>query len=163
VVYGPGNQANMLSLVRAIDRRRFFLIGRNENIKSLISLKNLVAAVQHLIQIPVRGAEVYYLTDAQSYSVADIARMISDVLRHERGISSLPYPLARAAAIGGDLFTRITAKSFPLTTARLKALLETTHFSSSKLQSAGFVHPQTTREGLKEMVDWYLTEKSTPG
>jgi nucleoside-diphosphate-sugar epimerase len=162
VVYGPGNQANMLSLVEAIDRRRFFLIGRNENVKSLISLKNLVAAVQHLIERPLRGAEVYYLTDLESYSVAHIARMIGEIFGRERGIPSLPSTLARGAAVGGDLFTRITGKNFPLTSSRLKALLETTHFSSAKLQSTGFVHPQTTRDGLKEMVDWYLTQKSTP-
>ena len=40
----------------------------------------------------------------------------------------------------------------PLTTARLRALDETSDFSSDDLVAAGFQHPQTTRQGLEELV-----------
>jgi nucleoside-diphosphate-sugar epimerase len=162
VVYGPGNQANMLSLVEAIHRRRFFLIGRNENIKSLISLKNLVAAVAHLLTVPFRGCELFYLTDRESYSVSRIASMVAEILGRSPKLPALPYPLAKAVAAGGDLFTSVTSRNFPLTSSRLRALKESTHFSSKKLQSTGFVHAQSTREGLEEMVAWYLAQKSDP-
>jgi hypothetical protein len=33
--------------------------------------------------------------------------------------------------------------------------LETTHFSCEKLLKSGFIHPQSTDEGLAEMVGWY--------
>lgn len=55
----------------------------------------------------------------------------------------------------GDPFSKATGQNFPLTSSRLKALLETTHFLCEKLLSTGFRHPQTTEEGLEEMVEWY--------
>ena len=36
----------------------------------------------------------------------------------------------------------------------LEAIRETTMFPCDKLIAAGFVHPQTTREGIAEMVTW---------
>jgi nucleoside-diphosphate-sugar epimerase len=150
----------MLSLVQAIHRRRFFLIGRNENVKSLISLKNLVAAVAHLIELPIQGCELFYLTDRESYSVSRIASMVAEILGCPGKLPSMPYPLAKAAALGGDLFTSVTGRDFPLTSSRLRALKESTLFSSAKLQSTGFIHPQSTRDGLEEMVRWYLAARA---
>lgn len=156
VVYGPGNQANMLSFVDAIHGGRFFLVGKNQNVKSLISLRNLVAAVSHLLAQPDQGTEVFYLTDKVSYSVAQLAGMIQELLNLKRRVRSLPLPLAKCGALFGDALARTFHQDFPLTTGRLNALLENTHFSSEKLQKTGFIHPQTTREGLEEMVSWYL-------
>src|SRR5207248_2501768 len=127
VVYGPGNQANMLSLVDAIDRGRFFLIGKNDNVKSLISLRNLVAAVNHLLSTPLLGTHVFYLTDRESLSVTQIAGTLAEILQRDRPPRRLPLSLAKSAAFFGDLFIRLTEKPFPLTSLRLKALLENTH------------------------------------
>jgi nucleoside-diphosphate-sugar epimerase len=158
VVYGAGNGANMLSLMDAIYRRRFFLIGTSENIKSLISVRNLVAAVDHLLTLSFSGTHLFYLTDKENYSVAQIARMILDILKRKDSLRSVPIPFAKSAALLGDAFVRLTGKDFPLTSNRLKALCENTNFSCAKLRETGFVHPQTTRQGLEEMVNWYLSD-----
>lgn len=160
VVYGRGNQANILSLIEAIHRGRFFLVGRNENIKSMISLKNLTSAVNHLLSIPFSGTHMFYLTDKESFSVAQIAAMIAQSLGRSKQIRSMPLAAAKAGALAGDAFVRVTGRDFPLTSNRLRALLENTHFSCAKLQATGFVHPQTTREGLDEMVKWYLSTRN---
>ena len=156
VVYGPGNQANMFSFVDGICRGRFFLVGKNDNIKSLISIRNLMAAVNHVLGLPLRGTELFYVTDKESYSVAQLASMIEALLDSRRRVRTLPVMVARSAALFGNAITSVTGRNFPITTNRLKALLETTHFSSEKLQRTGFVHPQSTQDGLKEMIDWYL-------
>ncbi|MGV3771820.1 MAG: NAD-dependent epimerase/dehydratase family protein [Verrucomicrobiales bacterium] len=174
VVYGPGNQANILSLIKAVEKNRFFFVGKNNNVKSLVSLNNLTAAITFLVgkmsvpaesAIPVhatqkeRGSvEVYYLVDKESYSVAAIADMIQKGLGKQGRIRSLPLPVAQAGALAGDVFTRVTGKDFPLTSNRLRALLESTHFSSKKLEQAGFVHPETTEEGLARMIQWHRSE-----
>jgi GlcNAc-P-P-Und epimerase len=183
VVYGPGNTANLFSMVDALARGRFCLVGRNDNIKSLVSLKNLCAAVVHLSPQMKPGVEVYNLVDEQSYSVRELASMMARLLGvkwngssedggqrtegrgrwTEDGLRSsvfrlprsLPLPVAKGIAWFGDAFTRLTGKSFPLTTSRLEALLETTHFSCEKLLATGFRHPQSTEEGIGEMVRWY--------
>jgi hypothetical protein len=52
----------------------------------------------------------------------------------------------------GDLIENVTGRGFPLTTARLRAIRETSVFPCNKLVAAGFAHPQTTREGLAEVL-----------
>lgn len=155
VVYGPGNTANLFSFVKAIARGRIFLVGNNDNIKSVISIRNLCAAVDHLLCRMSHGAEIFNLVDPRNYSVRELVAMIARALNmgwHER---SIPLPVAQVVASAGDLFMRITHRDFPLTSSRLNALLETTHFSCVKLLETGFRHPQTTEEGLRELATWY--------
>ena len=66
----------------------------------------------------------------------------------------IPKGLASPLAIVGDMATAVTGRGFPLTTQRLKALLEASVFPCDKLVAAGFRHPQTTREGPLEMLAW---------
>lgn len=160
VIYGPGNTANVFSMVRGIDRGQFFLIGRNDNVKSLVSIGNVVAAVAHLLRDPKPGVHVYNLVDRESFSVRQIAEMVATELGRPGPVRSIWPALAWLGAETGELCRRWTGRSLPLTRSRLKAMQETTHFSAEKLMSTGFVHPQTTQEGLREMVAWYLSAKA---
>ncbi|MBI5800781.1 MAG: NAD-dependent epimerase/dehydratase family protein [Verrucomicrobia bacterium] len=155
VVYGPGNTANLFAVVDAIARGRFFFAGRNDNIKSLVAVRNVVAAVEHLAARMQPGVELFYLVDRESFSVQEIAAMIARALGRDSGIRSLPVPLLRAGAVAGDVVERMTGMKSPLTSRRLAALLEETHFTSAKLVGTGFTHPVTTEAGLAEMVAWY--------
>lgn len=155
VVYGPGNTANIFSMVQAIDRGLFFLAGKNDNVKSIVSLANACAAVSFLITRAQPGTQIYHLVDRESYPVCQLATMIARQLGRSRPPRTLPLPLVRSAALAGDWVKRLTDKNPPLNSARLRALLETTHFSATKLLEAGFVHPQSTEEGLADMIRWY--------
>ena len=54
----------------------------------------------------------------------------------------------------GDVIETLSGRDFPLTTARLRAIRETSVFPCDKLLAAGFQHPQSTRDGLAEMLAW---------
>ena len=66
-------------------------------------------------------------------------------------------PLARLGALGGDIAGLILRRPALLNSRRLAAMLETTVFPPGKLIARGFVHPQETETGIKELVTW-LTE-----
>jgi nucleoside-diphosphate-sugar epimerase len=155
VVYGPGTTANIFAMVRAIDRGRFFLAGENANVKSLVAIRNVTGAVVHLLPQMAAGCEVYHLVDRSSHSVREIAGIIARLLGRSASPRTLPLPVLRLAASVGDLFARAGIEVLPISSSRLKALIETTHFSADKLRASGFVHPQTTEEGLAELVQWY--------
>ena len=86
------------------------------------------------------------------------ARLLADLAATIAELGGAPSPravpelIARLAAPVGDLITKFTGRDFPMTTARLRALHEQSIFPSDKLAAAGFQHPQTTREGLAEML-----------
>ena len=152
-VYGPGNEANLTAFVRRILVGKPCLIGRGETRKSVVSLANLCEAIEFAATTAEPGCEVFNVSDRETPSLAELAGLIAE-LADTSPPKRIPRWLARLAAPIGDVIETMTARDFPLTTARLKAIEETTIFPSDKLVAAGFVHPQTTREGLAEMIAW---------
>lgn len=151
VVYGPGNEGNIAAMVEGIDRGRFCLVGANTNRKALVSLRNLAAAVRHLAEQKSAGCETYFVTDAETLSVREIAEAAAALLGGRR-VPTIPPAAARLLAGIGDVFGRITGRTFPINGSRLRALLEETDFRCGKLVGTGFRHPQTFREGMREMI-----------
>jgi nucleoside-diphosphate-sugar epimerase len=142
-------------MVQAIDRGCFFLVGEGHNIKSVVSLNNVCAATLFLLERMQSGIEVCNIVDPQSFAMRDLAQMMAQLLGVAWHNRSLPVPIAKALGIFGDIVTRMLKIDFPLTSDRVAAMTETTHFSCEKLIQAGFRHPQTTIEGLREMIAWY--------
>lgn len=152
-VYGPGNEANLAAFVRQILRGKPCLIGAGDTRKSIVSRTNLTAAIEFALATAVAGCTVYSVSDPNTPTLAELAAMIADL----GGVGPprrIPAALAAALAPVGDVIERLTGRSFPLSSARLHAIRETTVFPCDRLVNAGFRHPQTTREGLAEMVDW---------
>ena len=153
VVYGAGNMANIDAMVQAIRRGRFFLVGQSRNIKTIVSVKNVVSATRHLLGDMKEGkCEVYNFADAKSYSIRELDRMVRARFGKKGNSPTIPLLVGRLAAGFGDALYAATGKSFPINSSRLRALTESTHFSCEKLLATGFAHPQTTDAGLAELL-----------
>jgi len=152
-VYGPGNEANLAAFVRQILGGKPCLIGAGDTRKSIVSRTNLVAAIEFALVTTAAGCTVYSVSDPDTPTLAELAAVIAEL----GGVGPprrIPAALAAAVAPVGDAVEWLTGRPFPLTTARLRAIRETTVFPCDTLMAAGFCHPQTTREGLAEMVAW---------
>ena len=152
-VYGPGNEANLAAFVRQIIAGKPCLIGRGETRKSVVSRTNLAAAIAFAAGAARPGCEVYNVSDRETFSLAELAGLIAD-LAAAPPPRRIPALLATVAAPLGDMIESVTGRDFPLTSSRLKAIRETSIFPCDKLVAAGFEHPQSTREGLAEMLVW---------
>jgi nucleoside-diphosphate-sugar epimerase len=150
-VYGPGNEANLAAFVRQVIAGRPCLVGSGRVRKSVVSVGNVVAAIEFAAGRVEPGCTVFTVTDPATLSLRDLATLIAE-LAGSPPPRSIPRLLAQCAAPVGDLVAAITGREMPLTTARLRALDEASDFSSDDLVAAGFQHPQTTREGLEELV-----------
>ena len=151
VVYGPGNEGNIAAMLEGIARGRFCLVGPNANRKALVSLPNLAAAVRFLTDAAVPGCETYFITDAEIRSVREIAETAAALLGRRR-VPTIPLAAGRCLARAGDIYGRLTGRTFPINSSRLQALLEETDFRCGKLLAAGFRHPQTFDEGMRELI-----------
>lgn len=159
VLYGPRITHNFYSFIDAIARRKFFFVGRNENIKSIVSIRNLCAAIHHAAHQTKENFLVYNLTDPKSFSVREIANMLA-LMFDVRPPSTLPVFVGRFLAKCGSIAEATLKMRMPLTLARLNALTEESNFSCKKIMNAGFIHPQNTWEGFAELVEWYrITQK----
>ena len=158
-VYGPGNQANLAAFARQILAGWPALVGAGAARKSVVSRTNLAAAIEFAAErlraggTAAGGCETFAVSDADTFSLAALAALIAE-LGHARPPRRIPDVVADAIAPVGDLVSRAVGREFPLTSARLRALREASEFPSDPLVAAGFVHPQSTRDGVGEMLDW---------
>jgi len=155
-VYGPGNEANLAAFVRQILSGRPCLVGRGDTRKSVVSRTNLAAAIEFAAASrgEVLGREslqVFNVSDRDTHSLAELAGLIAEIAGAPPP-RRIPAAVAGCLASVGDTATWVTGRDFPLTSARLRAIRETSIFPCDKLVAAGFRHPQSTREGLAELV-----------
>lgn len=155
-VYGPGNEANLAAFVRQIIAGKPCLIGRGDTQKSIVSRTNLAAAIAFAAKTARPGCEVFNVSDRETLSLRELANLVA-TLAHAPPPRSIPGPLAGLVAPLGNVFETLTGRDFPLTTSRLRSIRETSIFPCDKLVAAGYVHPQSTREGLTEMLAWLTT------
>lgn len=152
-VYGAGNEANLAAFVRQILRGQPCFVGDGSVRKSVVSRKNLAAAIEFVLTEDRLGCEVYNVSDAETVSLRELASLIADVARARRP-RSIPKGAAIAVAAIGDVVEWLTNYKFPLTTARLRTLCEESFFPSDKLIAKGFRHAESLQTGIAELVAW---------
>lgn len=162
VIYGPRNKANVSAMVKAIDKQRFFLPDGGKNIKSLVSIGNVVAAVAHFLGKSSEACETYNLVDSRSYTVREFSSLIAGALGKNYTPASIPAALLVLPAFFGDIAARI-GLGFPLTSSRLKALTEQTWFTGAKLERSGFHPPESTELAVSMLIEWYRSSSQNPG
>jgi nucleoside-diphosphate-sugar epimerase len=64
----------------------------------------------------------------------------------------IPKWLGLIASYGFDIMSKLTGKTFPVSSVRIQKFCANTTFNTEKLQSTGFVPPYTLEEGLKRTI-----------
>lgn len=156
VVFGPGNVANMYSLIRQIDSGLFARVGPGRNRKSMAYVENLVAATLHLTDPwPEASVSRYNYVDKPDLTSAQICETISAALGRGAGLR-IPLGLAMSAAMPFDAAARLLRRNFPISRARiLKLASSETTFDSGRILKDGFKPGIDLRDGLRRMVEWY--------
>ncbi len=158
VVFGPHNFANMFRLIDSIFHKRFILVGKGDNIKSVAYVENLVAATLFAMQKLRSGIEVVNYSDEPHKT----SKQIADIIRAELGKKPLgfhlPLNLIYAFAYPIDVVAKLTKINFPITANRIKKFASPTTHGSKKVRDLGFKQQFSIEDGLKNMVRWYLDE-----
>jgi nucleoside-diphosphate-sugar epimerase len=159
VTFGPRNFANMYTLIRQINRRRFFPVGDGRNIKSLSYVENIVEATMHVWSRPPGAAhEVYNYIDKPDLTSRQIADQVYTSLGRRPPRAHVPLGLACAAAFPFDAAIKLTGRNLPISSARIRKLCTQTRYESDKILATGYTPRVTLREGIDRMVKWYLRE-----
>lgn len=156
VVYGPGNKGNIYRMIDAIAKRRFLLIGRGANKRSMIYVGNVVdAAIAVAFREEADGA-VFIVTDSEDYSVLELYRTILELLGIRPLPLRVPLPIARVAATAFNLAGRMVGKELPYNSRVLSRLTSSLTFSSKQIEdTVGFRPACDLREGMAKTVRWY--------
>ncbi|MEI6050832.1 MAG: NAD-dependent epimerase/dehydratase family protein [Bacteroidota bacterium] len=143
LVYGNGVKANMLNIIKLVDRLPVLPFGTVNNKRSFTYVGNLVAFIDRIIEK--RASGLFIAKDKDSLSTSELVQLISKYLGKKVILIRIP-----------GIFLSIGALFLPKIFNRLYGSLE---FDNSKtLELLDFQPPYTTNEGIKEMVGAYLVK-----
>ncbi|MGC9455844.1 MAG: NAD-dependent epimerase/dehydratase family protein [Phycisphaerae bacterium] len=163
LIFGEGNFANMYSLIRQIDRGRFFHFGPKDTIKAVAYVGNIIRATAQWVERMPAGVTIHNYVDKPDLTVDEMVTVISDALGRKRPKKRFPLWLGVAAGKMFDLASKVTGKPLRVSSARVKKLATSTRFAADRIRQAGFEPEFSIEQGLRSMTAWYLRQKELHG
>jgi len=149
LIYGPGAKANLLSLIKACDRRLPLPLGLIKNKRSLIYLGNLADAMIRVLEADGLSGELFLVSDGDAISTPELVRRISRALGKSPRLIPIPVLILRLAGV-------LTGKSDVID--RLTGSLE---IDDSKIrQRLGWTPPFNMLQGLEQTAAWFNDQES---
>jgi nucleoside-diphosphate-sugar epimerase len=156
MVYGPGDQRDILKLTRLTKKSLIPKIGKRPKLTPLIHVED---AVQGLLLAMDRGkvGEIYLITNAQSEPFDNIIKIIKEAL----GVSSMSIPVPEWAALNVASIIEYVCNFFgkkPIVTRKnIESTIADRIFSIEKAKKElGFEPLIDPEKGLRETVLWYM-------
>jgi nucleoside-diphosphate-sugar epimerase len=150
-VFGAGTGGNVLNLVESIARRRFVMVGRGRNWKSLCYVKNLVAFLVDALTADYPFTTVNY-ADKPDFSMDELVRFVREELGLNGYLPRIPYWLGMAGGLAFDCLATATGRRMPVSGIRVRKFCSETRLATARLEQTGFRRPYTLEEGLRELV-----------
>ena len=145
LVYGVGVKANMLSILRLVDKFPILPLAKVNNKRSFTSAENLVAFIDRIIER--RASGIFIAMDEKPLSTTDLVNLISRYLNKKVFLFKMPdFIVAAGKYLIPKIFDRLYG-SFEMD-------------NSKTLRELDFKAPLSTEEGIENMVIAYEQNKS---
>jgi len=144
MVYGPGNKGNLPRMIRWADRGLPFPLVQPDNLRSMVYVGNVTAAVKAVLEFHAAGGAAsgtYIVKDDTDRSTRMVYSAICRALGKVPRFLLLPSLLGRAAGAVSEDFRKVTS-SFRVSSAKIR-------------EELGFVPPYSGEEGIARTVRWY--------
>jgi nucleoside-diphosphate-sugar epimerase len=159
-LYGEGDPGNIGRLMRAIDRRRFFLIGDGSNRKSLLYRGDAARACLTIVSRPATGVNIYNVS-GRPCTMLDIVDGLTRALGRTLLSAQIPAHIALAA---GKFLSCFPAKRLSGLHLTIKKWLAEDVYDTRHIErDYGFHARIDLIEGLKREVRWYRQGKGNLG
>lgn len=156
-VWGPYMSEHYRGLLRLIRRGRYFHCGNSLLYKSYSFAGNIAYQYWKLLIASVDAiyGKTFYLADYEPLSL----RAYTDALAKEMGaprIPTVPLPVARFLACGGDVLNRLGWAAFPFNSFRLRNILTEYKFDLSPTKAVCGDLPYGFDDGVSTTARWFL-------
>ncbi len=160
VIFGEANRGNVYNLLRQIASRRFLMFGDGKNRKSMAYVENIAAFLEFSLELK-PGLHIYNYIDKPDLDMSTLVAKARGTLFGKANVGlRLPGFLGMGVGFLADLVAKITGKSLPISSIRVKKFMGTTQFSSS-VSDAGFVPPVSLEEGLARTLRYEFMEDNS--
>jgi nucleoside-diphosphate-sugar epimerase len=149
VIFGEGNRGNVYNLLNQIASGKFLMVGKGDNKKSMAYIGNIVAFLDTCLKSDKKYA-IYNYVDTPDLTMNDLVSQVRHALQGKHGVGlRLPYWLGMMLGYAADLVAKVSGKSLPVSSIRVKKFTSSTEFTSSKSDLDGFVPPYPLSEGVE--------------
>jgi nucleoside-diphosphate-sugar epimerase len=157
VIFGEANRGNVYNLLRQIASRRFLMFGDGKNRKSMAYVENIAAFLEFSLELK-PGLHIYNYIDKPDLDMNTLVVKAREILFGRANVGlRLPEFLGIGVGFLADLVAKITGKSLPISSIRVKKFMGTTQFASS-VGETGFVAPVSLEEGLARTLKYEFLE-----
>jgi len=132
LVYGPGVQGNLYSMMKMIGKGVFPPLPETQSKRSMIGVADLSRALIALAGQSKCHGNVYILTDGQRYSVKQIENAIRKAMNKNIPVWNIPLWLFTLVGFCGDMVKKIIA-AFPVGSDKIDKLIGPAEYSSQKI------------------------------
>jgi nucleoside-diphosphate-sugar epimerase len=160
VIFGEGNRGNVYNLLKQIASGRFLMFGNGKNRKSMAYVENVAAFLEYSLSFK-PGLHIYNYIDKPDL---DINTLVSEARKTLFGKNNvgLRLPAFSGVAIGyfADFVAKVTGKTLPISSIRVKKFMATTQFASS-VSVTGFIPPVSLEDGLARTLRYEFLEDNS--
>ena len=158
VIFGEKNRGNVYNLLRQITSGKFLMIGKGQNRKSMAYVGNVVAFIQHRLELAEEGYHVFNYIDKPDLTMTSLLGVIEKSLNKKIPSVRIPIWLGYLGGFGFDVLAFVTRKKLAISSVRVKKFVATTQFDATKVHSSGFKAPFTLEEGLDKTLNYEFVQ-----
>jgi nucleoside-diphosphate-sugar epimerase len=148
VIFGEGNRGNVYNLLRQIASGTFVQIGNGKNKKSMAYVENVAAFIKHCADTQTTGFRIFNYVDKPDFSMNEFVDTIGSILNKKIPSIHIPFIMGMFIGYSCDLGTKISRRSYTISSVRVRKFCASTQFDASALKRSGFDAPYTLEEGL---------------
>ena len=152
VIFGERNRGNVYNLLNQISSRKFMMIGKGNNKKSMAYIGNIVAFIKDRIEKNENGFHIFNYADKPDLSMTELTQLIEEKMNIKLSKQKIPYWLGMIGGFIFDFLAQISNKNLPVSSLRIKKFCATTQFNASKAHNI-FKAPYSLKEGLNNTLE----------
>ena len=157
VIFGEGNRGNVYNLLNQIYRKRFVMIGKGDNVKSMAYVDNVASFIKYSLNKN-SGTYIYNYIDKPDLDMNSLVKLIRKNLFQKDNVGlRLPRFLGLIVGYFADLISFISRISLPISSIRVKKFLSNSMFSS-KISETDFKPPFNLTDGLINTIKYEFIE-----
>jgi nucleoside-diphosphate-sugar epimerase len=152
VIFGEDNRGNVYNLLSQICKKRFIMIGSGQNKKSIGYVGNIVEFLMFCLDFR-PGFKLFNYADKPDITTNELIGIAKNAFgRNGDSELHITYSIGLLGGLAFDLLARISGKSFPISSIRIKKFCADTTISTNRLLETGFKSPYTLKQALEQTI-----------
>ena len=147
LVYGPNVRANFLSMLKWVNAGVPLPLGKTQNLRSLVGIRNLVDLIENCMTNPDASNKIFNVSDNHDLSTTDLLNMIASAMSKKSKLIPIPPIFLK---FGSELIRKPRA---------YEGLCESFQLNISETsEDLSWAPPYSLQQEIDETVRWFQTE-----